>query len=45
MEKQLDKDYKAETEKKKDEVFASLKTMGNSLLGHFGMSMDNFKTV
>ena len=30
-------------EKKKEEVMTNLKTFGNSLLGKFGMSLDNFK--
>ncbi|KAK4428191.1 Tetratricopeptide repeat protein 1 [Sesamum alatum] len=32
-------------EKMKDEMIGKLKEMGNSLLGHFGMSVDNFKAV
>ena len=31
------------TEKRKNEVFDSLKKLGNGILGHFGMSLDNFK--
>jgi hypothetical protein len=27
----------------KDEAISKLKELGNSLLGHFGMSLDNFK--
>ena len=27
----------------KDEVLTNLKTMGNSLLGKFGMNLDSFK--
>ncbi|CAM8938759.1 unnamed protein product [Rhodiola kirilowii] len=32
-------------EKMKEEMIAKLKDMGNSVLGRFGMSIDNFKTV
>lgn len=32
-------------EKMKDEMIGKLKEMGNSLLGRFGMSVDNFKMV
>ncbi|XP_004487317.1 uncharacterized protein [Cicer arietinum] len=32
-------------EKMKEEMIAKLKEMGNSLLGRFGMSVDNFKAV
>ncbi|GMY35535.1 tetratricopeptide repeat protein 1 isoform X2 [Fagus crenata] len=32
-------------EKMKEEMISKLKDMGNSLLGRFGMSVDNFKTV
>jgi len=32
-------------EKMKEEVFGKLKDLGNSILGNFGMSMDNFKAV
>ncbi|BBG92951.1 Tetratricopeptide repeat-like superfamily protein [Prunus dulcis] len=32
-------------EKMKEEMIGKLKDMGNSLLGHFGMSVDNFKSV
>ena len=27
----------------KEEVVGNLKTLGNSVLGYFGMSVDNFK--
>lgn len=30
-------------EKRKDEVLSGLKTIGNNILGYFGMSLDNFK--
>ncbi|XP_060171670.1 uncharacterized protein LOC132602891 [Lycium barbarum] len=32
-------------EKMKEEMIGKLKEMGNSILGRFGMSVDNFKTV
>jgi len=32
-------------EKMKEEMFAKLKDVGNSVLGRFGMSVDNFKAV
>ncbi|XP_060972088.1 uncharacterized protein LOC133038070 [Cannabis sativa] len=35
----------AKREKMKEEMIGKLKEMGNSLLGRFGMSIDNFKTV
>ena len=33
------------TEKQKEEVLGKLKDLGNSLLGKFGMSLDNFKAT
>ena len=30
-------------EKRKDEVISGLKNIGNSILGYFGMSIDNFQ--
>lgn len=36
---------KEKMEKMKEEMIGKLKEMGNSLLGRFGMSIDNFKTV
>eukprot|EP00244_Chara_vulgaris_P001164 TRINITY_DN11832_c0_g1_i1.p1 TRINITY_DN11832_c0_g1~~TRINITY_DN11832_c0_g1_i1.p1 ORF type:complete len:232 (-),score=39.97 TRINITY_DN11832_c0_g1_i1:607-1302(-) len=35
----------AKREKMKEEMLGKLKDLGNSLLGHFGMSVDNFKAV
>ncbi|KAG5225868.1 hypothetical protein OIU77_005844 [Salix suchowensis] len=35
----------AKREKMKEEMIGKLKDMGNSLLGRFGMSIDNFKAV
>ncbi|PRQ37668.1 putative 43kDa postsynaptic protein [Rosa chinensis] len=35
----------AKREKMKEEMIGKLKDMGNSLLGRFGMSVDNFKAV
>ncbi|KAJ4833116.1 hypothetical protein Tsubulata_006218 [Turnera subulata] len=35
----------AKREKMKEEMIAKLKDMGNSVLGRFGMSVDNFKAV
>ena len=40
---ELERLQKEKFEKMKDEVVGNLKTMGNSLLGYFGMSVDNFK--
>jgi hypothetical protein len=36
---------KARQEKMKDEMIGKLKDLGNSLLGKFGMSIDQFKAV
>jgi len=40
---ELDKLHKEKFEKMKTEVLGNLKSLGNSLLGKFGMSLDNFK--
>jgi len=40
---ELEKLQKEKFEKMKDEVVGNLKTMGNWVLGKFGMSTDNFK--
>ena len=41
--KHLEKLEKEKMEKMKDEVLGNLKNLGNSILGKFGMSLDNFK--
>ena len=40
---ELEKLHKEKFDKMKDEVLGGLKQLGNSLLGNFGMSLDNFK--
>ena len=40
---ELDKLQKEKFEKMKTEVLTNLKGLGNSILGKFGMSLDNFK--
>ena len=41
--RRLDEANKAKMEKLKDEALGKLKELGNSILGNFGMSLDNFK--
>jgi tetratricopeptide (TPR) repeat protein len=41
----LDKVTKEKFEEQKEEMIGKLKDLGNGLLGKFGMSLDNFKTV
>jgi len=43
--RRLDAVVKQKHEKMKTEVMGKLKDLGNSILGNFGMSMDNFKAV
>ncbi len=39
----LQKQYDEKMNKLKDEALGKLKELGNSILGNFGMSLDNFK--
>lgn len=39
----MTKDLEKLNEKRKDEVFSGLKSLGNTLLGKIGLSLDNFK--
>ena len=39
---ELDKLHKEKFEKMKTEVMGNLKSLGNTILGKFGMSLDNF---
>lgn len=43
--KRLEKLEAARMEKLKEETMGKLKDLGNSILGNFGMSLDNFKSV
>jgi len=43
IKKELNQDYEKNMNQKKDEVLGNLKQLGNSILGNFGMSLDNFK--
>ena len=40
---ELEKLQKEKFEKMKEEVMGGMKKLGNSVLGYFGMSIDNFK--
>jgi hypothetical protein len=40
---ELERLQKIKFEKMKDEVVGNMKKLGNSVLGYFGMSIDNFK--
>ena len=42
---ELEKLQKEKFDKMKDEVMGGMKNLGNMILGNFGMSIDNFKTV
>jgi hypothetical protein len=37
--------YDEKMQKMKDEALGKLKDLGNTILGNFGMSLDNFKMV
>lgn len=39
----LERLEKEKLEKMKDEVLGNLKSLGNSILGNFGLSLDSFK--
>ena len=41
--KKMEKEYEEKMNKMKDEALGKLKELGNSILGNFGMSLDNFK--
>ena len=41
--RRVQKLYEEKTEKMKDEMLGKLKGFGNTILGKFGMSLDNFK--
>jgi len=41
--KRLEKENEEKMSKLKDEALGKLKDLGNSILGNFGMSLDNFK--
>ena len=43
MKERLERVVKEKQEKMKDEMLGKLKDLGNSLLGKFGMSLDNFQ--
>jgi len=39
----MERSHNEKMEKLKDEAMGKLKELGNSILGNFGMSLDNFK--
>lgn len=41
--KELEKKNEIDMEEKKKELFSNLKSFGNTILGKFGLSTDNFK--
>lgn len=41
----MEAEEKVRMEKQKDEMLGKLKDLGNGLLGKFGLSLDNFKSV
>jgi hypothetical protein len=43
--KRLEKPAAEEREKQKEEMISKLKELGNTVLGKFGMSLDNFKAT
>lgn len=43
LERELEEKEKQKMEKMKDQVLGQLKTLGNSILGKFGMNLNNFK--
>jgi hypothetical protein len=43
--KRLEKPAAEERERQKEEMIGKLKDLGNTVLGKFGMSLDNFKAT